>query len=611
MKAIERSNISRQRWDELVRSSPDGWVYALSAWHDVIARVDRWQLQDQGFGVENGGKLVAVVPLHYSPPARSLASSGWGYTGPVLAEGLGRRFENRLKSLITAEMRARAERLGATQINIAAPPITQRSLLNHRGVNQFVEFGFADVSTVSRVASLEPSEETLWLDLSETARRAIRRAKRLGYGVELVEWKDFLDEYYGVHCETYKRTGVNPHPRAYFEGIAHKIAPLGHAILRVGRAPDGRAVAFHNTGRFGESALYHTGCSETAHMDSGINHLLFWSAIIGSKAAGCRWYEIGEIFPGVREGKMHGLTRLKTSFGGEDHRYLRGTMVLTADAPRVANARFPSAQRKKAPELLDKIERDIRHAYEKGDLYTPDRICAHVNEHSREYADRLLATKLSLVRRHYPGGLAVDLCCATGGHLIALANDVERGIGIDFAARYVQRAQADAETHALRHLSFICSDAKRLPLGSGNAGLIYSLSSLYAIPKVEDVFAEVSRVLRPGGIAVLDLGNSRSLNTYCLRTGYTDWPSTFPITVAQMQQLCAANQLEVIEHRSFQLLPLWAGKPDWLWLLLHPAWRRLLQRRIGGRMLDEWLSSLPGIRQFAFRHLLVCRKAGG
>ncbi len=93
-----------------------------------------------------------------------------------------------------------------------------------------------------------------------------------------------------------------------------------------------------------------------------------------------------------------------------------------------------------------------------------------MNEHSREYADRLLATKLSLVRRHYPGGVAVDLCCATGSHLIAIANDVERGIGIDFAARYVQRARADAEAHAFRILSFICSDAKRLPLASGMLG---------------------------------------------------------------------------------------------------------------------------------------------
>lgn len=653
MKAIERSNISRQRWDELVHSSPDGWVYALSAWLDMIGRVTPWGLEDRSFALEHGGQLVAVVPLHHAVAHRRLASSGWGWVGPVVVGGLHANFEAKVLKAAFREVRTIATDLKIERIDLAAPAVTSRSLANRWGVNPFTAYGFRDVSTLTRVIDLQPDEKELWAGLSADARQQIRRAQTDGYRAAIENWQGLVDAYYRVHCETYARSALPPHPRAYFEGFARDIAPEGHTILAVGRDPAGQPIAFHNAVYLGKGALYATGCSETAHLGSGVNYLLFWEAMLAAKRAGCTWYEAGDVVGAdSADTKLRGLGTFKSKFGGEDHRCFRSTLTLAESAaPTVQTSEFPvrsealaqwrmatrtlvaaslgphwtrrGARLRKLlargeahpgsapPAPVPNVANDVRDAYQKGDLYAPERICAAVKEQSREYADRLLATKLSLVRRHYPGGLAVDLCCATGGHLIALANDVERGIGIDFAARYVQRAQADAEAHALRHLSFICSDAKCLPLASGKAGLIYSLSSLYAIPKVEDVFAEVTRILRPGGIAVLDLGNSRSLNTYCLRAGYTDWPSTFPIAVAQMQQLCAANQLEVIEHRSFQLLPLWAGKPDWLWPLLHPAWRRLLQRRIGGRMLDEWLSSLPGLRQFAFRHLLVCRKARG
>jgi len=63
-----------------------------------------------------------------------------------------------------------------------------------------------------------------------------------------------------------------------------------------------------------------------------------------------------------------------------------------------------------------------------------------------------------------------------------------------------------------------------------------------------------------------------------------------------------------VERRCFQILPLWAGLPKHLWFLLHPRWERIMRRRIAGRMLDEWVSSLPVVRQFAFRHVLVVRK---
>src|SRR3546814_11221425 len=95
--------------------------------------------------------------------------------------------------------------------------------------------------------------------------------------------------------------------------------------------------------------------------------------------------------------------------------------------------------------------------------------------------------------------------------------------------------------------------------------------------------AETGRVLRPVVRCVLDLVNSRSLNAICVRA-YTELPPTFHVTVTEMERLCRENGLRIIEHRRFQLLPLWAGKPRWMWPLLHPAWKNLMSRRTGSRI---------------------------
>ena len=259
---------------------------------------------------------------------------------------------------------------------------------------------------------------------------------------------------------------------------------------------------------------------------------------------------------------------------------------------------------------MTKSQSDVRRAYEQGELYAPSRICAKPVDDPHAWADRLLADKLALVRKHYGGGRVLDLCCAAAEHLVTLAPEIESGIGLDFSERYIRAALGTAHGRGVSNLAFVHGDARALPFALDSFGIVYCFSSLYAIPNVGAVVAEIARVLRPGGVAVLDFGNRRSLNTYCLRY-YTDWPQTHPVTVPEMKAMLRSNALEIVEHRSYQILPLWAGLPRHLWPLLHPAWQAVMRPRVAGRMLDEWVSSLPGVRNFAFRHLIACTKGAG
>lgn len=590
--------IGAPRWDEVVAASPDGWAFSTSVWRRLILDVREWALEDLSFAACKGQRILGLMPLQYRAPTRSIASTGWGASGPVIARNVPRDERERVVSVLLKHADALGHQRGAQVFELAVTPVTRSALHAPWGVNPFVIHGFEDTSTQSRVVDLRQSVEALWSGLSHNARQMIRKAEKAGYRAERADWAERADDYYRVHVETYHRTGVPPHPQRYFEGIGRQLAACGFAVLWAGVAPDGRLVAFHNDSRFQGASSYFTGCSETDHLDSGVNYLLFWAAMVGAKQDGCEWYEVGEVFPAARDGKSRGLTVFKSKFGGELHRSFKARRMLEVAAPEPA-AEVTTA----APPESDSA---IRSAYQHGSTYDPSRICRRFDQAADHYADRLLQERFALVAEFYTGGLLVDLCCATGAHLVDIADGVDRAVGIDFSGRYLAQA-SELGARDRRKVSFVQADARRIPVASASVDFLYSFSSLYAIPRASEVVAEVGRVLRPGGRAVLDFGNKRSINVYCLRY-YTEWPTVQPLTLAEIRDALARAGLETLRHRRFQFLPLWAGRPAWLWPLLHPVWKSVLKRRVRGRMLDEWVSSLPILRAFAFRHVIVCRK---
>ena len=178
----------------------------------------------------------------------------------------------------------------------------------------------------------------MWRGLSPDARRQVRLAREAGYSVERADWAQSLEHYYALHCETYDRTGVASHPREYFSGIAHHMAPQGHAVLWRVRDSAGEIVGYHNDACFRNAAYYHTGCSATGSGASGAGYLLFWESIIGARNAGIRWYDCGTVFPHAEDGKQRGLTTFKTKFGGEMHRQFRATTRFVTPQSRKAES---------------------------------------------------------------------------------------------------------------------------------------------------------------------------------------------------------------------------------------------------------------------------------
>lgn len=259
---------------------------------------------------------------------------------------------------------------------------------------------------------------------------------------------------------------------------------------------------------------------------------------------------------------------------------------------------------------VEALEYDTRRKYsgETAVGYSADTVSRRLVASSGDFFNRLLEIRLNLAGEHARGARVLDLGCATGTHLMELGPVLRSGVGIDFSFPLVKRACENHSVPGQERLCFLEGNARSLPFRDASFDFVYSFSSLYYMPNVNDVVREIARVLVSGGRCLLEMGNSRSLNAV-VADAYPELARSFHLTVSRMKLILREAGLGIVSHRSFQILPYWGERPDWLAPALWGGWRKLFEKQIEGRMLDEWVCSLPGLRSFAFRHLFVCKKA--
>jgi SAM-dependent methyltransferase len=111
------------------------------------------------------------------------------------------------------------------------------------------------------------------------------------------------------------------------------------------------------------------------------------------------------------------------------------------------------------------------------------------------------------VRRLGRGGTVVDIGCGPGDLVVAISRRLKQAriVGIDLSASMLLWAGRHATTDG--RIKFIVGDGADLPFDDASVDLVVSTLSLHHWDDPAGVFAEVARVLRPGGVALIyDLG---------------------------------------------------------------------------------------------------------
>ena len=98
-----------------------------------------------------------------------------------------------------------------------------------------------------------------------------------------------------------------------------------------------------------------------------------------------------------------------------------------------------------------------------------------------------------------PGrALVLDLACGTGDFCRELGSSGYRAVGFDFSLGMLAQARTSAK--------LVAADALRLPVRDGSADGVTCGFALRNVTSLTDLFAELSRVVRPGGrIALLEV----------------------------------------------------------------------------------------------------------
>ena len=100
------------------------------------------------------------------------------------------------------------------------------------------------------------------------------------------------------------------------------------------------------------------------------------------------------------------------------------------------------------------------------------------------------------------GETVLDLGCGAGTDLLIAAQMTGpsgRAIGVDMTASMLERARASSEAMGLTNLELHESLIESLPLEAESVDVVISNGVIDLIPDKEAVFAEIDRVLRPGG----------------------------------------------------------------------------------------------------------------
>ncbi|MBI3651656.1 MAG: arsenite methyltransferase [Acidobacteria bacterium] len=104
--------------------------------------------------------------------------------------------------------------------------------------------------------------------------------------------------------------------------------------------------------------------------------------------------------------------------------------------------------------------------------------------------------------RMQPGNTVLDLGSGAGNDAFiasSLVGESGRVIGVDMTAPMIERARNNAEKRAIHNVEFRLGDLEALPVADNSIDVVISNCVINLVPNKAKVYAEIFRVLKPGG----------------------------------------------------------------------------------------------------------------
>lgn len=197
------------------------------------------------------------------------------------------------------------------------------------------------------------------------------------------------------------------------------------------------------------------------------------------------------------------------------------------------------------------------------------------------------------------GADVLEYGCAKGRRSVGLASRTKSIVGIDISDVAIGQARALAAENGLGNCDFQVMNAEALALPDASFDLVFGSGILHHLD-LERAYGEISRVLRPGGTAVMSepLGHNPLINWYRGRTPEARTPDEHPILkrdIALARRYFAEVKLRFFGLSTLGMTPL-RNSP-----LFAPGYAL-------AQGLDKLLLAVPGLRWQAWFVLMELGK---
>jgi len=308
--------VKPEDWNRFCDRSDSAWLYHRWEWQDLMSK--SWPGYNLSFAVGEGGKMTGIFPAFQMAGNPNLIDSVFGYGGFAYN---GQKEKMVMLKVILSSIRnfywnVANESVDLKFVRMVLPQFFEQ---NESDYIEYMKFGFQDCSNVTRIIDLSVDEDRIFSGYSATTRNNIRNAEKYGITCKVLDTnEDTAKIYYDLHVETYKRNSLSPHPFEYFLSL-HTVMKENYLCFAA-YGPDGNIVTAANIATYKNKAFYGTAASVEGAIATNAAKVLQWFIMKTLKSSGVNTYNIGDVFPDSKseDGKLYGLTRFKSSFGGKN-----------------------------------------------------------------------------------------------------------------------------------------------------------------------------------------------------------------------------------------------------------------------------------------------------